>query len=156
MIRRRAVPATNTGSTRKIMRIYKNLLVLATEASDPKPAFEQALELARATQAQLTLLDIADPIPEETQALIEVGILDSLESASREQRTARLRALAEVADAAGVKAGTKLASGCVCRIAIREALAEGHDPVLKPVDTRSERSLSPLGSADKHLLRKCP
>ena len=138
------------------MSTYSNLLVVITENCEARPAFERALVLAGHVGARLTLIDIVEPIPEETQALIDVGILQALERTSGEQRAASLAAFAVEAKRAGVAVATKLASGSAFRVAIRTVLQDGYDLVVKTIDRRDERSRSTHGGTDKHLLRKCP
>jgi nucleotide-binding universal stress UspA family protein len=138
------------------MNGFKKLLVVITESSDPRPAFERALKLARHAESELTLLDIAELVPEETESLIPLGILDALKAASLEHRTAALMSLAEEARRAGVPVLTELATGSAFQIAIRAVLTKGYDLVLKTIDRRDMASRSLHGSTDKHLLRKCP
>ena len=127
---------------------FRKLLLVITGDSDPGPAFRQALELASASGGEITLLDIADPVPEEARSLISAPTLAAMEMASMERRTSALLDLAAGAESAGVPVLKRMVSGAPFRVAIRAVLAEGHDLLIKARDT--ERS------TDKHLLRKCP
>lgn len=138
------------------MERYRKILVVIAEDSDPGPALRRALRLARSTGAELTLLDIAEPAPEETRGLIGAATLEALESAAVERRTAALLGLAAEAESAGVPVLKRMVSGSPFRVAIRTVLREGHDLLLKTMDTGDGHARSPQGSTDKHLLRKCP
>jgi nucleotide-binding universal stress UspA family protein len=138
------------------MSIFKKPLVVITESCDPGPAFEQALKLARGTNLDLTLLDVAEPAPAETRTLLGRATLDTLQAAAVEQRTSAMAALAAQAKSAGVRVITRIAAGVPFQVAIQTAVRDQHDVLLKTIDRHSPPSRSTQGSADKNLLRKCP
>ena len=134
----------------------KNVLVLLTEDTAPGPAVARALRLAEASDATVTLLDVGSTVPAEAELTIPRDTLETLRSASEEQRRSRLDTLADRIRQAGVAAHAKLATGDPYRVAIHHVLTDRHDLVLKTVDAQDPRARSTLGSTDKHLLRKCP
>ena len=139
------------------MAIYEKILIVGTETSDLRPAFQLALTLARDAGANLTFLDVADAIPDSLRDSLPSSLLGGLESAARERRTAVAARFIEEALHAGIEVQASFEVGSAfigdCRAAV---LAGGYDLLIKTVDAASEHSRSTYGSTDKHLLRKCP
>jgi nucleotide-binding universal stress UspA family protein len=135
--------------------LYQDILVVVTEASAVRPAFDRAMALARAGAA-ITVLDVAEPASQDARTWVPAATLAAVEAKADEQRRAALAAIAGEAARAGAAIRTETARGSAFRLAIQAVLRERHDLVLKTVDARGPRARSPLGSVDRHLLRKCP
>jgi nucleotide-binding universal stress UspA family protein len=139
------------------MLTFKKLLLLVTEGSDPGPALARAIHLAGAVAGTLTVLGILDPLPADTPDAGESAeALRRAVAREREQLQLKVNALAATAREAGVTVEARTATGLPLQVAIRTAVADGYDLVLKTVDDREAGSRATRGPLDKDLLRQCP
>ncbi len=136
--------------------MFKRLLLINTGNGDPRSALARAIALAGRHHATLTLLDVADPIPEDAVRLLGHATVQKLTKDLADQQQSRLEALAAEARLAGVAVATAVRTGNAFRVAIHEVLTGKHDLVIKTIDTPESGARSLLDSTDKHLLRKCP
>ncbi len=124
------------------MKPFKTILFVAEPDAEPG-VFRKAVEFAENQQAALTvalvLEDVAAPWNASVQPAAQAW-LDELAS------TAEGR----------VPLATKLLHGTAFLEIIREAVSGGHDLVIKPPKRGVALAQRILGSADMHLLRKCP
>lgn len=139
------------------MQRFKNILVVADEASASDALFSRAQWLAEANGAALTLLDVIDAAPGELSRLFAAlpgarahEVEDQVVNFHRD----RLEALAEPLRAAGHAVETKVLQGVGFVQIIRHVLVHGNDLVLKGAHRAPDRQA--LRGPDLHLLRKCP
>ncbi len=130
-------------------------LVVVIEDQEVRPALSRAIELSLANEAELTLLQVSERLPEEPKAIIPESTLKEMETAMREKRDSELRALRRMAENAGVMARTVQRQGTPFLVTIREVLRGGHDLVLKTAGS-GKKGARVFDATDKHLLRKCP
>ncbi len=130
-------------------------LVAVIEDQDPRPALSRAIKLALANEAELTLLQVSERLPEEPKAIIPESTLREMEAAMREKRDSELGALGRMAEDAGVMVRTVQRQGTPFLVTIREVLRGGHDLVLKTAGG-TKQGARVFDATDKHLLRKCP
>ncbi|MBL8201534.1 MAG: universal stress protein [Chromatiales bacterium] len=138
------------------MTDFRNPLLLVTDTCEAEPALRRAMELVRASGGKLTLLDVAEPMPDYLRSHLAEARYARLVQAEEQRRNARLEILAKEAAAGGVPVTTKMLTGVIFRTAILELLAGAHDLLIKAVDTREPALRAPQGALDRHLLRKCP
>ena len=151
------MPIPNDGVKRAELETkYQNIVVVLTEDCDGDPAFERALTLAQAHSAALTVLDVTDPVPEESRILFSAEKLATIQAALDSARIAAIEPLRARAEESGVQVATRTVAGSAFRVAIRAVLENRHDLVVKSFDRRSDDAVTLRGSSDNHLLRKCP
>lgn len=139
-----------------MLESLRKILLLTSPRSAAEPAFDRALILAKAANAVLTLLDVAEAPPAEAKLTMPERTLETLLETSHEAQTARLEELRERARAAGISADTIAESGDPYRRAIEHVLADDYDLLIKTNDSLPTGARAAYGSTDKHLLRKCP
>ncbi|MGD2074998.1 MAG: universal stress protein [Gammaproteobacteria bacterium] len=136
------------------MKRFKNILYFADGAVDTTTALDRAVNLARSNHARLTVLDVL--AESDSPAEIEKRFGTDLNGILRERRHEMLKALVAPFNEADAVIYTRVLTGNPFVEAIRAVLRNGYDLVIKaarPPEGFSERM---LGSADMHLLRKCP
>ncbi len=142
------------------MKRFRNILVIADEASASDALFARAKWLASANGARLTLLDVVESEAGALTRLISLARprAGSAAAALEEQvlaiRRDRLETLAVPLRADGLDVATVVAQGAGFIMAIRHVLTHQIDLVLK--GARREPETRTLHGADLHLLRKCP
>lgn len=135
------------------MKVFSRVLFVADNAAEPS-WLARGVELARAHQARLTVLDVVPELTMSARSSEELGGKGALLQQIVEARRVHLeKSLAEVGAREDV--AVKVVVGRRYLEAIHEVLRHNHDLVLK----RAE-STPWLGrfftSDDMHLLRKCP
>ncbi len=138
------------------MQRFKNiLLVTGKNDNNQEISFHRAVSLAAKNNAQLTILDLFDEIPEQHTHFL--GKLFSQEL-NEELTKNRLNFLETLINSAHHKVPIKVQTtkGTPFIEIIRSVLRAKHDLVIKT--SQAQRSLKTLlfGSTDMHLLRKCP
>ena len=136
------------------MRRFKNILFVVEPDSDCTAAFARAVELAKENQADLTVMDVVEHIPDErwmaVTALTPKEIVDSIAEERRESLNRMIHS-----DSDGVNVDVRIESGRVFLEAIKAVLADGFDLVVKAV-APTPAGVTFFASIDMHLLRKCP
>lgn len=138
------------------MSNFQNPLLLVTETCEPQPGLQRAMDLVRASGGNLTLLDVAEPMPDYLRSHIDEARYTRLVQAEAQRRSERLEQLAKDAAAGGIAVRTKMATGIIFRAAILELVAGNHDLLIKTTDRPEPTLRAPQGTLDRHLLRKCP
>lgn len=139
------------------MKRFKNILYVADRPL-PSPTFDRALELAQANQAQLTVMDVVEPMiwSAENQARFGTDLTNIL----RDRRQQELIALTEPHDQADPQntplIRTQVAVGTPFLEIIRATLRNRFDLVIKSAERPQGFLRSTLGPNDQHLVRKCP
>lgn len=125
------------------MRRFKNILAVYGDAIGADDVFTQAVELARANQARLTLIDVLS----ERNAT----------PGSLEERRKRLNRLIPAINAEGVSSvSVDVLIGTPFLEIVRRVLAAGHDMVITSADGGMSLRNVYFGSTATHLMRKCP
>jgi len=136
---------------------FKNILLVADEASASEAVFARARWLCETNGAALTVIDVIDAAPGELSRLFSAlpgARAHEVEDQVLRFHRDRLHELAEPLRAAGVAVETKVLQGVGFIQTIRHVLAHGNDLVLKGAQSTPDRQL--LRGTDLHLLRKCP
>lgn len=139
------------------MKRFKNVLVIADEASMSDAVTARAAWLARSNGARLTFLDIIDANPGELAKLFSA--LPGRRAAQVEEdvvtfHKARLDKLVAPLIEEGLKVEALVLSGTAFIEAIRQVQRQGHDLLLKGAYRGPDKPF--LRAPDLHLLRKCP
>jgi nucleotide-binding universal stress UspA family protein len=136
------------------MKRFKNILFFADGVTEPGPALERAVALARVNNARLTIIDVVDE--HESTAQIQSDFGSNLNEILKEHRRQALEAMLEPFGEPDDIIYTRVTIGTPFIEVIRSVLSNRHDLVIKacrPPEGFSERL---LGSNDMHLMRKCP
>ena len=136
------------------MKRFKNILFVADGATEPGPALQRAVALARANDARLTVIDVVEE--QESSAEIESDFGSDLNSILKEHRRQALERMVEPFNEPDDIIYTRVLTGTPFIEVIRSVLGNRHDLVIKacrPPEGLSERL---LGGNDMHLMRKCP
>lgn len=136
------------------MRRFKNILLVADRPGKESPILERALELARANHAQLTVMDVLEPMVWSTDNQARFGA--DLTTILRDRRLEELEELiaAHTRDDALIRA--KVAVGTPFLEVIRAVLINRFDLVMKNAEAPRGLLQRPFGPNDQHLIRKCP
>jgi universal stress protein E len=136
---------------------FRNVLLVADEASASEAVLSRARWLAEANGAALTIVDVIDAAPGELSRLFSAlpGARGrEVEAQVIETHRARLDAIAQPFRAAGLAVETRVLQGVAFIETIRHVQAHGNDLVLKGAERAPDRRV--LRGPDLHLLRKCP
>ncbi|WP_370278981.1 universal stress protein [Pontibacterium sp.] len=136
------------------MKRFKNILYFADGEQRIGNAFERAVNLARANNAQLCVFDVLPSTSSVAEIEQRLGL--TLNDVLRGMRRDALAVLVEpyVEDASQLS--IKVATGAAFVEVIREVISGGFDLVVKAARAPGGLSERLLGSTDMHLLRKCP
>ena len=129
------------------MQRFKNILVVNEPATGTGPVLARAIRLARANEAQQTIVNIAREISRN---------LVNVQKAFLRLQESQLEELAHKAAAEGVAVNSRILVGTPFLEIIQAVVRNGHDLVIKPAGGRGGLSSSLFGSTDRHLFRKCP
>lgn len=132
------------------MKRFKHILYFADGEQQLGKAFDRALQLAAANQARLCVFDVI------AEATPPPGLKVRLDEALREMREEALTELLAAYPGLEPRLEVNVVTGTGFVEVIRRVLCEGHDLVIKASRPASGFSERVLGSADMHLLRKCP
>lgn len=131
------------------MKRFKDILVLLGGVSEHDPALRRAAALAASNQARLTLGLCLEEFGNE-------GPADELRQVIVDGLRKRLLALADGLRQSGHRVEVKLMFGRTFIEAIVLVLERQHDLVVKTARGHALRHPILFGSADLHILRKCP
>jgi len=132
------------------MEPFRSILVDVDATDRAQPALERAARLARSSGARLTVVDVTG-VPSYARPYLPAGLAEEM----AERRRGDLARLAE--GVAGVPVESRLLEGRGATALVDEALAAGHDLVVREgardlVAPRRE----PSGAVNLELLRRCP
>jgi universal stress protein E len=135
---------------------FKNILLVVNGNADQDVGLDQALRIARANNAHLTLASVL-PSPDEGLPDSASETVTKLRRQFRDDRFARLEVLEKEAADAHVDVEAKLLVGREFVAIIQEVLKGGRDLVIRMGDgLRRGLKVRLFGSTEEHLLRKCP
>ncbi len=135
------------------MKRFKNILLLADDASWQGAVLQRAVSLAEHNQAELTIIHPLN-FPRESP-LSGDPIYVKLKNALREERKKQLGKFIAT-DTAGINLKSRVIEGRAFIEIIREVLRNGYDLVIKGAEENSTLKDRIFGGTDMHLLRKCP
>lgn len=153
------------------MQHFKKILLLYSDKNEFVITLKRALSFTHGTQAELTVLDVLEDVPEETRKLIEAmrnlpgetrnllnellpeELLERAEDKRRQDIEQRLQKFNPENVPLRVEV---VAEGPLYRTAIRKVLREGYDLVMKTAQGGGATQSALFGSQAMHLLRKCP
>lgn len=139
------------------MTRFKNILVVADQASLSNAVMERAIWLARSNGARVTVIDLIDARPGELSRLfgaVADGRGPEIAAQVRLAHEDRLAAMVQPLIDIGATVSTQVLNGTGFIEIIRQVLRQRHDLVLKGADRGPDRPF--LRAPDLHLLRKCP
>ncbi len=129
------------------MQRFTKILFINDPPANSKRALKRALQLARANEAELTIISMIEEFPRS---------MTKLEKTFRQLQKEELEALLGELSTEGVNFKASQLIGTPFLQIIRQVVQEGHDLVIKPAEGRGGLSSMLFGSTDLHLLRKCP
>lgn len=142
------------------MQKFENILFIANgqDSAAFRGSVRQALELARANRASLTIADVVEPLSSATAMVLKHAVpMDRVRSFREAERRAQLSDFiaSELAQAADIAIKCQVVTGTPYIEIIRMVLRGRHDLVIK---TAQESNIvgQLFGSTDLHLVRKCP
>jgi nucleotide-binding universal stress UspA family protein len=135
------------------MERFKRILFYANPDSELDPAFQRAVALAARNGAELTVMDVLDPVPGQMGEMLDGWSADRLADLIRRAREEELQALVDRAAEQGVSARVTVTFGKAFVEITREVLRGGHDLLIKGTPAGRAEGLV---STDMHLMRKCP
>jgi universal stress protein E len=132
------------------MKRFKNILCVVNTDHKHDSAMEHAVKLAEKNQACLTVVNIIDDVPPDTE-------LHELFTEDLKERliTQHQKNLEKLVKSWNIKIEIKVLAGIEYLEIIYEILRNGHDLVIKMTENEGFIK-SFFGSNDMHLLRKCP
>ena len=138
------------------MKRFANILLVVDESTDHEVALERAVALAISNQAALTVCDVVADVPAEMQMFVTAVSPAELAEIVVNERRDRLEEIVEKTKVHGLSISVRVRMGKPFLEVIRQVLECGHDLVIKSAE--GEKGLKPtlFGSADMHLMRKCP
>lgn len=136
------------------MKRFKNILYHADGAESPSTSLDRAVALARSNNAALTIVDVVPESNLGSEVAQRFGL--NLNALLRQRRLEELEVLTQPHRNSDVRIYTQVVSGTPFIELIRAVQLNGYDLLIKaprPPEGLTERL---LGSADMHILRKCP
>ena len=134
------------------MQRFKNILCAVSPLKNASSAIRRASQLASRQGACLTLVDVVRDV---SPTVVDGGLIsDELRREFIAERKRDMQAQIETVGFAGETDITILMGIPFIEI-IKQVLRGKHDLLIKPTEGSGHRR-EPLGTTDKHLLRKCP
>ena len=137
------------------MRRLQNILLVLENNGEQEFALQRAVSLAVANQARLTVIDVLPDVSHEMRRLMGRRRSGDLQQALVRGRCRDLEKMVAEA-AADLPCTVNVLQGTAFVEIIRQVLRQEHDMVIKTVQRQSVLRRMLFGSADMHLLRKCP
>jgi len=140
------------------MKRFKNILVVCDEKGDDATLIERAVELAKANDASITLVDTVDFQPGELSRMFG-GLPGTIrnyeaEAAILAHHLERLGRLSEPIRAHGIYCTQHVLQGIPVVEITKKVLKDGHDLVIK--GSAGEFGDPSFPNLDLQLMRKCP
>lgn len=136
------------------MKRFKNILFVADRPGTASPAFERALELTHANRAQLTVMDVVEPMVWSAENQARFGT--DLTTILRDRRLDELATMTGPRNDDELMIRVQVATGTPFLEIIKTTLRNRCDLVIKSAERLRDLSYRTLGPNDQHLLRKCP
>lgn len=136
------------------MKRFKNILFFADGSEEMTPALKRAARLAESNQACLTLVDVIEPV--KTPAEITSRFNIELGELLIQHRKQVLQELSQSIGHDDKLVDIEVLSGMPFVEVIKYVQSGGYDLLIKMASPPAGISEKLFGSADLHLLRKCP
>jgi len=136
------------------MKRFKNILFIADRPGSESKAFRNALALAAANDAALTVMDVVEPMVWSADNQARFGA--DLSTILRDRRLDELAIMTNPHCNDKLMIRTQVAIGTPFLEIIRATLRNHFDLVIKSAEKSQGLLTSALGPNDQHLLRKCP
>ncbi len=138
-----------------MMQRFQDILLVLDNSEIEEVALRQAVDLATANQAKLTVVEVLPGTSLEMSRLMGRTWSSEFHRVLLEERRGAIEKLVE-GFAAEVQVAIDVLQGTPFLEIIRRVLREGHDLVVKTVQPQNALEKMFFGSADMRLLRKCP
>ena len=138
------------------MKQFKNILLIAYGSSDIRAALKRAVRLAKENEAQLTLVDVVEKLPDLEGTPLKDMSPSEIEDRVTEQHLKGLVELTAPVAEKGLQINTKVLVGTPFIEIIREVLRNKHDLVIKSVRGKAKHNKPLFRSTDMQLMRACP
>ena len=137
------------------MKRFKNILFVKEPATASEATLDRAVALAQNNQANLTVIDVVEPLPASFSAIPKGFTSETLRQAIIDERREQLEHLVALARKK-MNMDTRVFYGIPYLEITRKVLRDGHDLVVKPAYNSGGLKTRLFGGTDLHLLRKCP
>jgi nucleotide-binding universal stress UspA family protein len=141
------------------MRRIRRILHPTDFSPASRPAFNEALEMAKATDAQLLVVHVLPPVPVVPEAYMNPDVWDQLHRGQRAVGERQLNRLLARAKAAGVRASSLLVDvGVTHEQIVRAAKRQRADLIVMGTHGRTGLTRALLGSVAARVIAtaKCP
>ena len=136
------------------MMRFKNILFIADREDGLDAALDRAVAVSQNNGARLTVMDVTPDAG--LDSYLRPTCAFDLNARLRAQRLESLETLTQPYTDAGIPVYTTVATGTFFLEVIRAVQRNAHDLVMKVAEHDSGLAQTLFGSADMHLLRKCP
>ncbi len=135
---------------------FKNiLLVLHGERNEE--AVRRAFELAKSNNANLSIVDVIDELPDRIKDYLDIISAQELEDLVAQERVEEIHALIKTFETgASFTPVIKTLVGKPHVEIIKEVLRNKHDLVMKTPEGKGDTKEALFGSIDINIMRKCP
>ena len=135
---------------------FQKICFVRTGGPGDANAFERGLRLCQRTNAELSIVGVAEVPPAGIlQLLASCGVSADVTSSTSDQ-TLAVEQLVEMARQQGVQATGEILQGSDALQVIRKIQQEGHDLLIKAAQPSTTIRHMMFGHADFQLVRKCP
>ena len=131
-------------------------MLIADEGTDYSAALKGAVTLATNNQARLTICALVDAVPGDMQMAVTAITPAELHNIAVNQNRVWLDELVKSVAADGLPLEAKVLIGKPFVEIIRQVLGNDHDLIIKCAEVAGGLRGMLFGSADMHLMRKCP
>lgn len=138
------------------MQRFHNILLIVDEGTDYSAALRRAIKLTKSNQAQLTICTVVDVVPSEIQVGITAVTPTELQDIVISDKRVWLEEVVESVAHEGLSIKANVLVGRPFIEIIRHVLGNGHDLIIKCAAVAGGLRDLLFGSADMHLMRKCP
>jgi universal stress protein A len=154
---RRSLGASSGAYNRTPLKRYRRILHPTDFSVASRPAFQEALALARANKARLTILHVIAPFaPSLGEGYVPPRTWESIEIQVRSQAQRELAKLVARARKAGVRATSLLQEGPAADRIVRAARAQRADLVAMGTHGRSGLARLVMGSVAERVVGSAP
>ena len=136
------------------MKRFKNILFVKSDTNN-EAALAHAVVLAKHNQADLTMTDVSEEIPDVSGQGIPEEVVREITNSILESYRKELEKLAETYQDK-IEIDIQFKQGKFFLTIIREVLRNNHDLVIKAAENDNGIMSQFFSTTDMHLLRKCP
>ncbi len=137
------------------MNLFNNILVVVDAEADAQPALTQAVALAKASNAAVTVVDALEQRSDELR-MFSIGGRPDIVEAVVQDRAARLEDLVRATDTGSLRIETQVLYGTAFIEIIKMVIQHKHDLVIRSASERDTKHRLLFGGTAMSLIRKCP